>query len=74
MLGELILTTTVEALRREQGPEVRARPWSQTVAWFQGLKSWSSSFYVNWSGLAGVVWHFYIPVSRDTALMDQWMC
>lgn len=26
-----------EAIRREQGPQVRARSWSQTVAWFQGL-------------------------------------
>jgi large subunit ribosomal protein L18e len=33
-----LLTTFIEALRREQGPQVRARPWSQTVAWFQGLR------------------------------------
>lgn len=31
----------LETLRRVQGPQVRARPWSQTFAWIQGLrKAW----------------------------------
>lgn len=32
------LTTFTEAKGREQGQEVRARPWPQTVAWFQGVR------------------------------------
>lgn len=33
------LTPETEAVRREQGQEVRARAWPQTVAWLQGLRS-----------------------------------
>ncbi|KAI6263766.1 hypothetical protein MCOR19_000097 [Pyricularia oryzae] len=32
-----ILTPSAEALRPVQGPQVREGPWSQTIAWFQGL-------------------------------------
>jgi hypothetical protein len=34
---ELTLTSTAETLCPEQGTQVRARPWPQEVAWFQGL-------------------------------------
>ena len=29
--------TNAEAICREQGPQVRARPWSPKVAWLQGI-------------------------------------
>ena len=35
---EQLLTPVIEAVCREQGQEVRACPWAQTVAWLQGLK------------------------------------
>jgi ribosomal protein L18E len=35
LMGSLTIST--EAVRGEQGQKVRAGPWSQTVAWFQGL-------------------------------------
>ena len=34
-----ILTNFTEAVRREQRQEVREGSWSQTVAWFQGLRA-----------------------------------
>jgi ribosomal protein L18E len=41
-----LLTPNTEAQDREQGSQVRACPWSQTVPWFQGLSAISS-----WYGL-----------------------
>jgi large subunit ribosomal protein L18e len=35
-----VLTPLIEAPCPLQGPQVRARPWSPQVAWFQGLKWW----------------------------------
>lgn len=45
------LIYAAETLRREQGQEVRAGSWSQTVAWFQGLREWCSCGSMQWSGL-----------------------
>lgn len=45
-----LLTDTIEAIRREQGSQVRACPWPQTVAWFQGLS---------------VAWHVRYGKSRE---------
>lgn len=33
-----VLTNSTEAVRGEQGQEVRACPWPETVAWFQGVR------------------------------------
>lgn len=33
-----VLINVPETIRREQRPEVRACPWSEKVAWFQGLR------------------------------------
>jgi hypothetical protein len=44
-----VLTTNAEALRREQGQEVRARSWSQTVEGFQGLEKAGVYGLSHWS-------------------------
>lgn len=52
------LTSTdppLEALRPLQGPQVRACPWSQKVAWLQGLKWWKSIPFGVW-GMAWGSW------------------
>jgi ribosomal protein L18E len=45
-----------EALCPLQGPQVRARPWPQKVAWLQGLKRWTSIPFGVW-GVAMVLGH-----------------
>lgn len=44
----LSLTNFTEAIRREQGPQVRACSWSQTVERFQGLSQPLLRFWFGW--------------------------
>lgn len=53
----MMLTHITETLRRVQGTQVRARSWSQTLTWLQGL---------NYAGKIGRAsgWRWYLsPVS-----------
>ena len=51
---DMMLTPISETLRPVEGPQVRARPWPQTFAWFQGL-SGAWAFCSIWVGLARYV-------------------